>query len=30
VDNNIADPTFGEVLTARPARIVQFGGKLVF
>ena len=30
VDNNITDPTFGEVLTARPPRIIQFGGKLIF
>jgi hypothetical protein len=30
VDNSISDATFGEVLTARPPRIIQFGGKLVF
>jgi hypothetical protein len=30
VDNNIADPQFGRVVSARPGRILQFGGKLVF
>ena len=30
VDNSINDPTFGKVLTARPPRIVQFGGKILF
>ncbi len=30
VDSNIADPTFGKILSARPGRILQFGGKLMF
>jgi hypothetical protein len=30
VDNTINDPTFGEVLMARPPRIIQFGGKFIF
>lgn len=30
VDNNPNDPNFGKVLSARPGRIVQFGGKLTF
>jgi hypothetical protein len=30
VDSNIADPQFGRVISARPGRILQFGGKLIF
>ena len=30
VDGNIASSTFGEVLSAQPARIVQLGAKFVF
>ena len=30
VDSGFGDPNFGKVTSARPGRIVQFGGKLVF
>jgi hypothetical protein len=30
VDGNIASPTFGRVLSARPGRVLQLGGKLSF
>ena len=30
VDGNFNSPTFGKVVSARPGRIVQFGGKLTF
>lgn len=30
VDQNISSPTFGRVLSARPGRIVQLGGKISF
>jgi hypothetical protein len=30
VDGNISSPTFGKVLSARPGRIVQLGGKISF
>jgi hypothetical protein len=30
VDGNIASPTFGRVVSARPGRILQLGGKITF
>ena len=30
VDGNVNSPTFGRVTSARPGRIVQLGGKIVF
>lgn len=30
VDGNINDPNFGRVTSARPGRILQFGGKIIF
>jgi hypothetical protein len=30
VDGNINDPNFGRVLSARPGRVLQFGGKFFF